>query len=76
MFSKHTACEFSSKLISTFVLPQFDELQIISRIEIDNMFPCLRISFSVFFLYFIIDINYFDKLKKIEFESGPIYRSA
>jgi len=37
-----------SALINTFVLLQFDGPQMIPRIEIGSMFPCLRISFSVY----------------------------
>jgi len=51
MFLKRIPCGFSSKLIDTFVLSQFDRPQIISpRIEISKIFPCLRISFSVYIL--------------------------
>ncbi|XP_011862318.1 PREDICTED: uncharacterized protein LOC105558956 [Vollenhovia emeryi] len=53
-FSKRTPCGLSSRLISTFVLPQFDGPQIIPRIETGNMFPCRRTSFS--------DINLSSKL--------------
>jgi len=62
--------------ISTFVLPPFDGPQMIPHIEIGIMFPCLRISFSI---YFIIDISHFNLLKvcdcRTNFISSPFTTS-
>ena len=46
-FLKRMPCGLSSKLMNTFVLPQFDGSQMVPRIKIGSIFPCLRISFSV-----------------------------
>ena len=51
-FLKRMPYGLSSKLMNTFVLPQakrfdFDGPQMVLRIKIGSMFPCLRISFSV-----------------------------
>jgi len=59
VFSKHTPSGLSSKLINTFVLPQFDGPQMIPRIEVGNMFPCLRIFSSIINL---IEISHSDCL--------------
>jgi len=83
------SCELSSKLINTFVLPQFDGSQMIPRIEIGRIFPCLHISFSVCTLLSTLIIlivcdcrtNFISSpltiiLKKKRYQKGCIYNST
>jgi len=43
-FSKRTPCGLSNKLMRTLVLPQFEGPQMIARMVLGSIAPCLRFS--------------------------------